>query len=149
MLKGANIKFFAVGAIVLFAMFYYVSTHVFSLYGNKIVALNMKGHVIYVEVVSTEEKKALGLSGRKGICFSSGMLFEFQKAGEHAFWMKGMKFPLDFAWLADGVVVHIEKNIQPSFGGVLRPDEDANAVLELGAGRLEELGIMLGDRVVF
>jgi uncharacterized membrane protein (UPF0127 family) len=73
------------------------------------------------------------------------MLFPFGDAGSRSFWMGGMRFPLDFAWIRDGKIVHIERNIPVNFGGTITPDEPADNVFEVNAHDLD--GVSAGDAV--
>jgi uncharacterized membrane protein (UPF0127 family) len=68
------------------------------------------------------------------------MLFIFPEAEVQNFWMKGMKFPLDVAWIKDGKVVSVDTNIPAP-----KPGEEparmssspigVDMVLELPAGQ--------------
>lgn len=147
MLKKKEAKLIVALLVAFCAVLYYFFTYIYSVHGNKIIRINVKGQAIYAEVVSTEEKRALGLGGRSNLCSSCGMFFEFQAAGKYAFWMKGMRFPLDIVWLRNGEVVYVEKNIKPSFAGMLNPNKDADVVLEFNAGSVAKLGIEVGDKL--
>ncbi|MEI7621190.1 MAG: DUF192 domain-containing protein, partial [Candidatus Moraniibacteriota bacterium] len=83
----------------------------------------------------------------QNLCVDCGMLFVFDNPDKYAFWMKDMQFALDILWLKDGKVVFLEKNILPTFKGTLTPTEDADQVLEINAGKVDELGIEVGDAV--
>ena len=79
-------------------------------------------------------------------------IWTFSKPGQYAFWMKGMKFPIDIVWVgADHKVAGIEKSVQPS----TYPDRFANKdklaqyVLELQSGRADSLGLNIGTPVKF
>ena len=149
MLKKKNVIFIIVGVVVLAMAVYYISTRVYSICGNKIVSVNINNHTLHVETVLSDEKLRKGLGGRGGMCVSCGMLFEFPKAGKYSFWMKDMRFPLDLVWILQGRVVHIEKNVQPDFIGILTPPGLADRVLELNAGSVDKFGIKIGDIVIF
>jgi len=75
------------------------------------------------------------------------MLFLFDKSGRYAFWMKDMKFPLDFIWIAGDKVVDIDENIPPDYSGTLKPETPVDKVLEINAGVCEKYGIKKGDEV--
>jgi hypothetical protein len=149
MLKKENIKLIVIGSLALVFAVYYVSIRWYSIAGNKIVSVDIGNHKIYSEMVSSSEKMGRGLGGRRELCPSCGMLFEFERPGRYSFWMKDMQFPLDLVWIFQKKIVHIEKNIQPSFAGVLNSAEKADAVLEVNAGTIERLGIKMGDEVTF
>ncbi|RMF92897.1 MAG: DUF192 domain-containing protein [Nitrospinota bacterium] len=106
----------------------------------------------WVEVVSTPEERARGLGYRDSLPLDQGMLFLFEEPDYHAFWMRGMRFPLDILWIREGVVVHIEENIPPPSPLHLRlptyrPAEKADSVLEINAGLVQKYGLQLGDTV--
>jgi uncharacterized membrane protein (UPF0127 family) len=105
-----------------------------------------------VEVASTVEEQALGLSNRDSLDDNSGMLFPFVPASTVSFWMKDMRFALDIIWIANGKVVGIEKNIPPPQGGTetqklptYQPPQPVDFVLELNAGQSQFFRI--GDDV--
>lgn len=104
-----------------------------------------------VEIVDTQDKRTLGLSGRESLPDDSGMLFVFENSYFHGFWMKDMNFPIDIIWLDENLkVVHIEKNVQPeSFPEVYLPDKPALYVLEINAGEAEKNSIKVGSEIVF
>lgn len=100
-----------------------------------------------VELASTPASRELGLGSRVSLPPRNGMLFSFPDSGpgKYAFWMKGMLFPLDIAWIRDGEVVFLERNIASDSQDILRPPTDADLVLEVNAGEMENIEI--GDRV--
>ena len=100
-----------------------------------------------VEVADTPVLRERGLGSREQISPSQGMLFLFPDIGpdRHAFWMKGMRFPLDIAWIRDGQIVHIERNIPVGSEDIFRPPVIAESVLEVNAGEFAD--ISLGDAV--
>lgn len=100
-----------------------------------------------LEIARTEAEHSRGLGYRDTLCSRCGMLFLFDEPGEYAFWMKGMRFPLDIVWLRDDRVVHIERHVSADSQEVLRPPEAADSVLEVNAGEADSLNV--GDRVEF
>lgn len=155
-MKGFNfmptskrVKYFFILATGLVFVVGYFLTYVYSIYGNKIVVMDVKKDAFRVEVVSTPDKLARGLGKRKKLCDSCAMLFVFQKEGNYSFWMKDMLFPLDIIWIYDNKVVDIEKNVQADFGGILTPKNSVDAVLEINAGKSDKLGIEVGDELKF
>lgn len=99
-----------------------------------------------VEIADTPEKQEKGLSGRDSLDENAGMLFVFQDNAP-GFWMKDMKFPLDFIWInAGGEIVEILPNIDPStYPQVYEPLEPVKYVLEVNAGAAEANGLAVGD----
>jgi len=100
---------------------------------------------IKVAVARTPDEKSDGLSGRVG----ESMLFDFRNDTERrpSFWMKDMLYNLDAAWIANGKIVKLEKNIPkpatPDEEPVhfYPPDMDIDYVLEVPAGDAHELGL--------
>lgn len=102
---------------------------------------------IDLERVSSEEMRIRGLSGRESMSDNQGMLFIFEQAGEHCFWMKDMNFSLDMIWLnANKQVIHQESKVDPAtYPQSFCPDEPAQYVIELKAGLSAQLGIKEGN----
>ena len=111
------------------------------------------GKEIFVEVADTVEKRSLGLGKRSGLENGWGMLFVFEKRKQHGFWMKDMQFPLDIIWLENHRIVHILRNVQPAKSGdfppVMTPPVAGNFVLEIDAGRADELKLQVGQRLKY
>ena len=111
------------------------------------------GKKISVEVADTVEKRSLGLGKRSGLENGWGMLFVFEKRKQHGFWMKDMEFPLDIIWLDNHRIAYILRNVQPVKSGVIppvmTPPEAVNFVLEIDAGRADELKLQVGQRLKY
>jgi uncharacterized membrane protein (UPF0127 family) len=108
---------------------------------------------IYLEVADSPDTKAQGLSGREGLAANEGMLFMFEKPSSYSFWMKGMKFNLDFVFINGNRVVAIAENV-PYPQGCGAPQTVQAGVafdkaLEINQGEIERLGIQVGDMVEF
>ena len=106
---------------------------------------------IAVEIAETPSQKAQGLSGREQLCDNCGMLFLLEEYQEHSFWMKEMKFDLDFVWIEGNRVVEINKNISYIKGEQekISPDVLADKVLEINAGKASEWEIEIGYEIIF
>lgn len=116
--------------------------------------LEINGSTIKVEVADTAAKRSKGLGGRMSLGENEGMLFVFEKADKYPFWMKGLKFPLDFVWIADDKVVDILENVTPPPPGqtdsslpIYSSKVDADKVLEVNGGVVTKLNIKVGDTV--
>ena len=105
---------------------------------------------VTVEVVSTPTQQAIGLMYRKELGALAGMLFVFDTAIEHPFWMKNTVLPLDMIYLGDDrKVVGIVKNAV-SFTTTARTVGVASRyVLEVNAGFSDKHGIKNGDLARF
>jgi uncharacterized membrane protein (UPF0127 family) len=107
------------------------------------------------EVSETGAERGLGLGERDSLADDAGMLFVFNSEGEHSFWMKGMRFPLDFIWISgDQQVVAVTENVAPPEPNAATSDLElfdaevkTQYVLEVNAGAVSAAGIQVGDRV--
>lgn len=138
-------KIFAIVSlpIVIAAALFFAVKHHGQDMGRLEISIGVKTWV--VDIADTEASRSLGLSGRDSLCGACGMLFRFDALGKYDFWMKNMRFPLDFAWIREGRVVFLERNVPVGASIVLTPDESADSVLEVNAGDLS--GVSVGDPV--
>lgn len=106
---------------------------------------------IVVQKADDEIERQKGLSGLDCIGPNEGMLFVFDRSGQHSFWMKNMRFAIDILWLsADKKVVDQNLNVQPStYPQTFTNDQPAKYVLEMPAGRVSELGLTKGTTLSF
>jgi uncharacterized membrane protein (UPF0127 family) len=106
---------------------------------------------VRVEVAADEASRERGLSGRDALAPDAGMLFVL--AGDRpAFWMRGMRFPLDIVWIDGRRVVDVTANVPPptAAAGTLptySPRRPANRALEVNAGWAARHGVRRGDAV--
>lgn len=113
--------------------------------------VSINSQTIVAEVVSKPADREKGLSGRTHLGINEGMLFAFETAGFHSFWMKDMQFPIDIIWVNDARIVGVTERVDPQVGvpesalAVLNPPEPVTRVLELAAGRAHLLGAKVGD----
>ena len=116
--------------------------------------VTINGVVLVADISASNEERTKGLSVKDALAENEAMLFVFGNEGEHTFWMKDMKFPIDIIWI-DGnkTVVHIEHNLQPCGYGLLcptyKPDQDSLFVLETVGGFAEKHDVVQGTRVQF
>lgn len=114
--------------------------------------VTINNQTFQVEVADTREERARGLSGRKKLGEKKSMLFVFEEAGFHTFWMKDMEFNLDIIFIKDDKIVTIYKNIeQPGkdISGLeqYRSKEPVNLVLEVNSGLSDKYDFKEGDSV--
>lgn len=116
--------------------------------------LTVNEHKFKVEVADTKAKRSKGLGGREKLATDEGMLFVFDKDNKYPFWMKGLKFPLDFVWIKDNQIVDIIQNVPPPVEGqkdedlpIYLPKVPINRVLEINGGTVERLQIKVGDKI--
>ena len=101
---------------------------------------------VAVEVRDTEEGRNQGLSGREKLAEDEGMLFVFDQPGIYSFWMKEMKFSLDFIWIRDNVVAEVTENVGVDRTDI-RPKEAVDKVLEVNSGWVKENNVRVGDKI--
>jgi uncharacterized membrane protein (UPF0127 family) len=94
-----------------------------------------------VEIADTAAARERGLSDRDTLCADCAMLFRFGTPGNYRFWMKGMRFSLDFAWIAEGRVIRIDNNVPADSRDILSPPGPVTEVLETNAGALSEVEV--------
>ena len=112
---------------------------------------------VHAEVANTTAERGPGLGGRDAMARDAGMLFVHEEERERTFWMRGMRFALDFVWIsADRRVVDLTENVPPPDPGTpdadlprYRPEAPVRYVLEVNAGVVSEAGIEAGDAVSF
>ena len=110
-----------------------------------------------MEVAETPEKRRQGLSDRESLDPGAGMLFVYESARPLLFWMVRVQFPLDFVWIRDDCTVgEISRNVPPpppdaedSEIARVSPSGEMQFVLEINGGEAEELGLGVGDEVMF
>ena len=113
-------------------------------------SLKTENQTYQLEIADTPEKRQEGLSGRQSLADDRGMVFVFDEADHHSFWMKGMEIPIDIIYLRDNTVVTIYENVPPPENPsdeltLYPPDEPSNRVIELPAGQVAASNINVGD----
>ena len=101
-----------------------------------------------VELAEAYDKQTAGLSGRAPLKENEGMLFIFPVSVPQTFWMKGMRFPLDFVWINADKVAGVTENAPPD-GGLLTYGSPGpvDKVLEINAGEVARHAIKTGEEV--
>ena len=106
-----------------------------------------------VEIATTSAEQQQGLSGRNSLPQDQGMLFIFKTPDRYAFWMKGMKFPLDIVFINKNKIVSIShdvpapKDTNEANLPVYTPDSPADQALEINAGLAKKFDFQKGDDV--
>lgn len=106
----------------------------------------INGVKVAVEVRDTSAERQQGLSGRERLGEDEGMLFVFEQPGIYPFWMKDMKFPLDFVWMRENKVVDLREKVGITEMNI-KPGQPADKVLEVNSGWIEKHKIKVGDEV--
>jgi uncharacterized membrane protein (UPF0127 family) len=105
-------------------------------------------HVFQVELAVNDAERAQGLMYRKELPEGRGMLFDFQREQEVAFWMKNTYIPLDMIFIrANGQILRIAENTTPLSEQTVPSGGPVRGVLEVIGGTARKLGIAPGDRV--
>lgn len=106
--------------------------------------------MITVEIADSQAERQQGLSDRDKLPPDRGLLFVFNEKDTHPFWMKGMRFNLDFIWIADNKVVDITENVPAPKNlaniAQIRPKHAVNYVLEVNAGFVKAHQISIGSK---
>ncbi len=120
----------------------------------QIQTLTINGNKLEVEIADTDSKRNKGLGNRDTMASDSGMLFVYTKQDKYAFWMKGMKFSLDFVWIRGNTVVDVLLNVPQPLSGQKDADlpeyaskELVDKVLEVNSGVVQKLNIKSGDTI--
>ncbi len=101
-----------------------------------------------IEVAESLEEKSLGLMFRAALPQGQGMLFPYDAPRPVTMWMKNTFISLDMVFIrADGTVHRVEKRTEPQSEKVISSNGPVLAVLEIGAGEADRLGLAPGDRV--
>lgn len=114
--------------------------------------VTLGGERFSVELARTPREQARGLMFRESMPADRGMLFLYEREGRRAYWMKNTRIPLDILFF-DGerrlINWHTAEPCRtdpcPSYPSA----GPARYVLELNAGKAEELGLEPGDRLEF
>jgi uncharacterized membrane protein (UPF0127 family) len=101
-----------------------------------------------VEIADDEAERNRGLMYREPLPDDRGMLFHFQEPEHASFWMRNTPSSLDIIFIGvDGRILNIADHTTPYSDASVPATGLTRGVLELRAGRAEELGIRPGDRV--
>ena len=105
-------------------------------------------HKFMVEIADDDAERQRGLMERPPLADDRGMLFQFPDVAERGFWMHNTPSPLDIIYIdPHGRIVSIAKNAAPNNDTVLPSNGPAMGVLELRAGRSDEIGAKPGDKI--
>ena len=104
------------------------------------------GERFVVEIADDEAERQRGLMERPPLADDRGMLFQFPDVAERGFWMHNTPSPLDIIYIDPrGRIVSIAKNAAPNSDEIIPSNGPAMGVLELRAGRADEIGARPGD----
>ncbi|HTQ56341.1 MAG TPA: DUF192 domain-containing protein [Bryobacteraceae bacterium] len=113
------------------------------------------GRKIVAEVEVTPQDMQKGMMFRDSLARGHGMLFIHDAPGMYPYWMFQCKIPLDILWMdPQHKIVEISADTPPcrdtadkcpNYGG----HQQAQYVLEIGAGEARRLGLTLGQTLDF
>ena len=117
--------------------------------------IEVAGAHLHAELADTPETRAQGLSGRASLPENAAMWFDLGIERQAAFWMRGMRFPLDIVWVdADLRVVGVSTGVPAPASGTAdaalpsySPGVPVRYVLELNAGVAAARSIVPGAQV--
>lgn len=97
----------------------------------------------------TQELRTKGLSERKNMAHTQGMLFIFDRPGRQCMWMKDMYISLDMVWLnSNKVVTEIKRDIKPeTYPKVFCGMNSDIYVIELLNGTVDRVNLKVGDQL--
>lgn len=113
---------------------------------SKIGYIGFENSCVEVQVATTYEERVMGLMYRSSLPEHGGMLFIFNEESVHKIWMKNMLISLDIIWLnSKGVIIDIDKNVQPCKGSCQTFESFSKFALEVNAGYTDRYNINIGD----
>ncbi|MHC3379007.1 DUF192 domain-containing protein [Haloarcula sp. H-GB5] len=107
---------------------------------------------VEVRIAQTFNQRYVGLSETESLGPDEGMLFVHDEAGQHAYVMRNMSFPLDIIFIdANGTITTIHHAPLPPEGtsgsDLTRYEGRGKYVLEVNRGWTNRTGVEVGDRV--
>ena len=112
-----------------------------------VMRVQVAGHALKVEVVTTPELMAKGLMFRQKLGKNDGMLFVYADPGYHSMWMKNTLIPLSVAFIdGDGRILNIA-DMEPQTLDSHVAAGPARYAIETNRGWFAERKIKAGDKV--
>jgi uncharacterized membrane protein (UPF0127 family) len=103
-----------------------------------------------IEIVNSDYELARGLKYRESMPENQAMLFVFDFADYHSFWMQDTYLSLDMLFIdSDSLVVNIAKNTTPFSEEQIYPEKPIMYVLETIAGTADKLKLEPKDKVTW
>lgn len=101
-------------------------------------------------IAATPAQRARGLMFVRGMPTNSGMLFIYDGSAILAMWMKNTVIPLDIVFIsARGQIVNIARDTKPFSMDTIPAAAPVSFVLELNAGKADELGLTDGQTIFY
>jgi uncharacterized membrane protein (UPF0127 family) len=110
------------------------------------------GNVVNFKIwtADTPRREEQGLMFIRELDEHAGMLFAFPGNQQPTMWMKNTYIPLDLLFIdARGRINYIAAQAMPLSLAVIQSPKPSSAVLELKGGACDQLGIKIGDTVMY
>lgn len=109
--------------------------------------LTIGKHAFKVEVAHTPTERARGLMERTQLAANGGMLFVFETADRHCFWMRNTPLPLSIAFIDESGRIVSVADMQPHSETLHCPPAAIRYALEVEQGGFRQRNIAPGARV--
>lgn len=109
--------------------------------------LQIGPHAFQVEIAATPQQREHGLMGRTHLPANGGMLFVFEQAARHCFWMHNTPLPLSIAFIDDSGHIANLADMQAHTDTLHCPTTEVRYALEIAQGGFQRRGIVAGTQV--
>ena len=118
--------------------------------GKLEVVTGKKTHLTFdIWLADSPRRQSQGLMFVRSLPSLRGMLFVHESPKPISMWMKNTYIPLDMVFIdSQGRIQQIVAQTTPHSLDVIRSNEPASAVLEIGGGEAEKLGLKAGQHVI-
>lgn len=110
-------------------------------------SLRIGQHAFQVEIAATPQQRERGLMGRTQLPANGGMLFVFERAARHCFWMHNTPLPLSIAFIDDTGRIANLADMQAHTDILHCPTMEVRYALEVAQGGFQQRGIAAGAQV--
>lgn len=111
------------------------------------IALSAGMHLIRAEVAATPQQQQIGLMHRRSMASNDGMLFVYEHAQKHCFWMRNTLLPLTIAFIDDeGRIVNLA-DMQPLDESPHCSAKPVRFALEMNQGWFAKRGFKAGAQL--
>ena len=100
-----------------------------------------------VEIPNSDSKFKLGLMFRESLEQDKGMLFIFEEVGQHSFYMKNTRIPLDIAFVKEDGTIESIKELTPYSYLPVSSDGKVLFAIEANRGWFTENNVEVGDEI--
>lgn len=122
----------------------------YSLQDYKIQEIKINKSTFIVYISDTDSKRIKGLSNVDKLKSNEGMIFVWEDKDNRYFWMKDMKFDLDFVFINGNKIVDTFKNISASsYPKTFTSKKKVDKVIEFNSGTIEKNKIKTQDIIDF